>query len=143
MCQLLNWFTFFCIVRPFSNCLETVLTTAALFYWPLEPVPNPLNAHPPGESKLDSAINQEEPQSKQQVFRALCNRSSAARQVPARGQIIGTGCQSVNRPLALVLAGLACVFRPTSAVLWAYLGARELSRARDRGRLVLEVLFIG
>ena len=31
--QLTNWFNFFCLCRTFSNCLETLLTTAALFLW--------------------------------------------------------------------------------------------------------------
>ncbi|KAJ3685820.1 hypothetical protein LUZ61_014984 [Rhynchospora tenuis] len=32
-CQLVNWFMFFCITRTLSNSLETVLTTAGIFYW--------------------------------------------------------------------------------------------------------------
>ncbi|PRP74835.1 hypothetical protein PROFUN_09535 [Planoprotostelium fungivorum] len=30
---LTNWFVFYCMVRTFSNSLETVLTTVALSYW--------------------------------------------------------------------------------------------------------------
>lgn len=41
-CQMINWFTFFCMVRPFSNCLEAVLTVAALYYWPNGKI-NPVN----------------------------------------------------------------------------------------------------
>lgn len=33
-CSLLSWFNCFCAVRPFSNCLEATLCTAALSYWP-------------------------------------------------------------------------------------------------------------
>ncbi|CAI5733683.1 unnamed protein product [Hyaloperonospora brassicae] len=33
-CQLFSWFTFYVMVRPFSNCVETVCTTAALALWP-------------------------------------------------------------------------------------------------------------
>ncbi|KAJ4788433.1 Mannosyltransferase [Rhynchospora pubera] len=33
LCQLVNWFMFFCITRTLSNSLETVLTTAGIFYW--------------------------------------------------------------------------------------------------------------
>ncbi|KAH7569299.1 hypothetical protein JRO89_XS06G0140200 [Xanthoceras sorbifolium] len=34
VCQLANWFMFFCFNRTFSNCLETVLTLVGLYYWP-------------------------------------------------------------------------------------------------------------
>ncbi|EEY68034.1 putative GPI mannosyltransferase [Phytophthora infestans T30-4] len=34
LCQLFSWFTFYVMVRPFSNCVETLCTTAALAYWP-------------------------------------------------------------------------------------------------------------
>ncbi len=33
-CSLTCWFNFFCGVRTFSNCLEAVLTAAALAHWP-------------------------------------------------------------------------------------------------------------
>ncbi len=33
-CSLLSWFNCFCAVRPFSNCLEATLCTAALSLWP-------------------------------------------------------------------------------------------------------------
>ncbi|SPQ93664.1 unnamed protein product (mitochondrion) [Plasmodiophora brassicae] len=36
-CQLVNWFYFYCIVRTFSNSVETILTLIALFYWPYLP----------------------------------------------------------------------------------------------------------
>jgi hypothetical protein len=32
-CQMVNWFTFFSMVRTLSNSLETTLTIVALFYW--------------------------------------------------------------------------------------------------------------
>ena len=36
-CSLTCWFNFFCGVRTFSNCLEAVLTAAALAHWPWGP----------------------------------------------------------------------------------------------------------
>lgn len=33
-CNLLSWFTFYVMVRPYSNSIETLCTTAALAYWP-------------------------------------------------------------------------------------------------------------
>ncbi|XP_019640115.1 PREDICTED: GPI mannosyltransferase 3-like [Branchiostoma belcheri] len=39
LCQLLSWFMFYCGPRTLTNSMETVLTTAALYYypWPQEP----------------------------------------------------------------------------------------------------------
>ena len=31
--QVISWFNFYCLVRTFSNSLETSLTAAALYYW--------------------------------------------------------------------------------------------------------------
>ncbi|XP_015763312.1 PREDICTED: GPI mannosyltransferase 3-like isoform X2 [Acropora digitifera] len=36
ICYLLSWFTFYNVTRTLTNSLETVLTTVALFYWPLK-----------------------------------------------------------------------------------------------------------
>ena len=32
--QVISWFTFFSGIRTFSNSLEAVLTTMALYFWP-------------------------------------------------------------------------------------------------------------
>ena len=33
--QVISWFTFFSGIRTFSNSLEAVLTTMALYFWPI------------------------------------------------------------------------------------------------------------
>ncbi|XP_029430898.1 GPI mannosyltransferase 3 [Rhinatrema bivittatum] len=35
-CQLCSWFTWYCCTRTLTNTMETVLTSFALFYYPLE-----------------------------------------------------------------------------------------------------------
>ncbi|GAQ90751.1 phosphatidylinositol glycan class B [Klebsormidium nitens] len=149
VCQLLNWFTFFCIVRPFSNCLETVLTTAALFYWPLETKPLPMKATEqgfPSSSKQPTKVYNQ-PQRNDSLLQTETGRASKTAYGYADSETdskYGTSRACVNRPLALSLAGLACLFRPTSAVLWVYLGFQELARTPDKKRFVfLEVLPIG
>ncbi|XP_076889169.1 mannosyltransferase APTG1-like [Bidens hawaiensis] len=50
----------------------------------------------------------------------------------------------VSRTGALVTAAIACAVRPTSAIIWAYLGLMELIGSRDRLKFVLlQVLPIG
>jgi len=87
LCQLANWFTFYCIVRTFSNSLETVLTTMALFYWDWpgwnsKPVKNLQHTHS-------------------------------------------------TRSISLFLAIISFLIRPTSAVLWLFLGIDRLLKFSD------------
>ncbi|XP_002976970.2 GPI mannosyltransferase 3 [Selaginella moellendorffii] len=94
-CQLVNWFTFFCMVRTLSSSIETVLTTIALFYW--------------SSPTIDKHL----------------------------------GFMS-NRQLALCVAWISCAIRPTSAVIWLYVGIYHLYECRDKFRYLLhEVLPIG
>ncbi|KAH7387741.1 hypothetical protein KP509_16G038800 [Ceratopteris richardii] len=96
-CQLCNWFTFFCMVRTLSNCLETVLTVASLYYW---------------------AIGEKIPKSKH-------------------------FCLLTARQWALFLAALACIMRPTSAVIWIYIGLMGLFKSDEKVQLLMESIFIG
>ncbi|CAM6093376.1 unnamed protein product [Calypogeia fissa] len=97
-CQMVNWFTFFCMVRTLSNSLETVLTIVALYYWPKDT-----------ESKVQ--------------------RNS---------------CWLSSRQLALTVAALSCVIRPTNGIIWMYMGVLHLLQTRDRlWFLVGEVFPIG
>lgn len=83
-CQLVCWFNFYCLVRPFSNSLETVFTVLAFLYWPWQHI---------------------------------------------RGS---------NRLLSLCFAALATIIRPTSGILWLYLGISYLVHGcQDRTRLIL------
>lgn len=95
-CQLLNWFNFFCMPRTFSNCMETVLTTIALYYW---------------------------------------WPSSATR---SRVGFL------TSRQLGILSAGLSCVMRPTSLIIWLYVGiAHLLETITKRQYIFEEVLPIG
>lgn len=49
----------------------------------------------------------------------------------------------VSRKGALAVAALACAIRPTSAIIWVYVGLLELFVTRDRLRFVIEVVSIG
>ncbi|GKE61412.1 GPI mannosyltransferase 3 [Tanacetum coccineum] len=55
-----------------------------------------------------------------------------------------TNLPSVSRYWALVAAAIACAIRPTSAIIWLYVGLMELFVSRDRLKFVfLEVIPIG
>eukprot|EP00249_Psilotum_nudum_P016928 c26060_g1_i1 orf=533-1732(+) len=92
---MVNWFTFYCIVRTLSNCLETTLTILALFYWPI--------------GRHDSA---------------------------------NAGLFSVTkRQLAIALAVLSCAIRPTSAIIWLYIGLINFLKTCDKLQFVLMEVF--
>ncbi|KAM6425892.1 GPI mannosyltransferase 3 isoform 2-T2 [Liasis olivaceus] len=81
-CQLCSWFTWYCCTRTLSNTMEAVLTTFALFYYPME----------------------------------------------------GANMESSRHYLALV--ALACVIRPTAAVLWAPLLLWHFGKESNKRRLL-------
>ncbi|TDH65137.1 hypothetical protein CCR75_007156 [Bremia lactucae] len=99
LCQLFSWFTFYVMVRPFSNCIETMCTTAALAYWPWKFLED-------RRDKKDKDISYKQN----------------------------------NRAVALILAALGIIFRPTNAVIWLYLGIGHLWQTRDRAFLMFRLV---
>ncbi|KAF1778201.1 Vacuolar protein sorting-associated protein 13, second N-terminal domain [Phytophthora cactorum] len=96
LCQFFSWFTFYVMVRPFSNCVETLCTTAALAYWPWKFLEDG------ADKKNDDAA-------------------------PVKRR---------NRALALVLAALGVLFRPTNAIIWLYPGIVHFLQTRDHAYLM-------
>lgn len=87
--QVLSWFNFYCLVRPYSNSAEAVLATAALFYW----APFLLKTPAYGGRK-----------------------SPGFRPTGSAGSFV---CGGTWREIfALFLAALCVAIRPTSAALW-------------------------
>ena len=95
LCSVTSWFNFFCITRTFSNCVETVLTVVALFYWPLAPPASSAS----GSASSRTAINN--------------NKTSL--------------------PLALFVAALAVMMRPTSVLVWIPIGLHTLAASASVG----------
>ncbi|KAI9648325.1 glycosylphosphatidylinositol anchor biosynthesis [Ciborinia camelliae] len=84
-----NWF---CSTRTFSNSLETSLTITALYYWP-----------------WDTAID-----SGEEIKKAYKGGSP----ISVSKGIFGTN-ESVNHlRYSLLLAGIACILRPTNLLIW-------------------------
>eukprot|EP00752_Nemacystus_decipiens_P002501 g2350.t1 len=95
--QVLSWFNFYCLVRPYSNSAEAVLATAALFHWVpyFWPVTAAATRGTKGGAGKDATS-------------------------PAFTSGAGETC-------ALLLAALCVAVRPTSAALWAVVGLIRLS----------------
>lgn len=88
--QVLSWFNFYCLVRPYSNSAEAVLATGALFYW----APVLLSS---ATAVGDTAGREEK------------NGGRGGRQ---------SNNDVPRETLALLLAAVCIAVRPTSAALW-------------------------
>lgn len=94
--QVLSWFNFYCLVRPYSNSAEAVLATAALFHW----APHILSARRKS-ARGDGGGG------------GGGSRDWGAAAVGSRDSK-GTRGETC----ALLLAALCVAVRPTSAALW-------------------------
>ena len=62
---------------------------------------------------------------------------------PTPSRKVHQGCFT-SQQLGLFLAGLACVMRPTSAIVWFYVGVAHLIETQDKWRYIFgDVLPIG
>ncbi|KUJ15466.1 uncharacterized protein LY89DRAFT_619404 [Mollisia scopiformis] len=93
-----NWF---CSTRTFSNSLETTLTIVAMYFWPWKISSDSVL----GAGSDLSQSNDDEEQT-----------TSSARE--SESGVFGTA-KSVNHlRIALLLAGTACILRPTNLLIW-------------------------
>ncbi|KAH8730087.1 Alg9-like mannosyltransferase family-domain-containing protein [Phaeosphaeriaceae sp. PMI808] len=110
VCSPWQWF---CSTRTLSNCLETTITTMAIYHWPWHwPTPGK-------NCKIKDSVDSQFPDWDLGSLPSL--RSS------------------------LLLAALACVLRPTNALIWLSVSIPTLWQASKRLRYVLvrEILFCG
>ncbi|KAF2833999.1 hypothetical protein CC86DRAFT_365741 [Ophiobolus disseminans] len=108
LCSPWQWF---CSTRTLSNCLETTISTIAIYYWPW---------HWP-RTATDSKTGDKD-----------------------RSQIAVQDLGSLSELRAsLLLAALACVLRPTNALVWLSVSVPTFWQASNRLRYVLvrEILF--
>ena len=101
-CSICSWFHFYCLVRTFSNSVEAVLTVVSLYYWP-----NPFS-----------------PSNADENYAYLSNSESGATNVG--NKVLAR--QSITRVWGLFWCGACVTMRPTSAVLWVYVGLSEIYR---------------
>ncbi|KAI9767564.1 MAG: hypothetical protein M1840_005601 [Geoglossum simile] len=112
------WATWFCATRTLSNCLETTLTVAALNLWPWH--------WSLAASKHDK-------------------RDDVGLRVPRTAYIAWPVDELARLRRALLLAALACVLRPTNALIWICVSLPLLFHASGKERFVLfrEVIICG
>ncbi|EKD14030.1 uncharacterized protein L3040_007963 [Drepanopeziza brunnea f. sp. 'multigermtubi'] len=88
----------FCSTRTFSNCLETTMTITALYFWPWK-----LSTFPVlGKS---SDVSQQPPE------------EATHAKTPKSG-VFQTSRSIKHLRISIVLAGTACILRPTNALIW-------------------------
>lgn len=124
--QVLSWFNFYCLVRPYSNSAEAVLATAALYYW----APHFLSAAAAAAATKDGTTKSAPPMvDRGSIGGAGRNGDSGHLNGGGVGSDRwGGGVPSSSSSLssaspwdetcALLLASFCVAVRPTSAALW-------------------------
>ncbi|MCJ1396368.1 glycosylphosphatidylinositol anchor biosynthesis [Xylographa bjoerkii] len=107
VCSPWQWF---CSTRTLSNCLETTLTTVALYSWPWQ---WSLNKAENGKVNGDGLSSDKDDNHPERVD------------------------QSTGLRRCLVLAAMACVLRPTNLLIWACLACFSLFHTTKTERIVL------
>ena len=102
--QVLSWFNFYCLVRPYSNSMEAVLATAALFHWA--------------------------PYFLQRPAAAAAAAAKGAKGSTGGGASSPVSPSGRGETCALLLAALCVAVRPTSAALWVRRRPRSLPPSR-------------
>ncbi|KAF9957498.1 hypothetical protein BGZ72_001780 [Mortierella alpina] len=97
--SVISWWNFFCSTRTLANSMEAALTIIALYYWPFTTTP-PSTTATASPSSREAGMQDQRP-----VFE---------KHAP--------GCIRTS----LAIASLTCIFRPTAAILWLFLGASLL-----------------
>lgn len=123
--SVISWWNFFCSTRTLANSLEAALTIVALYYWPFTLSQTATGSTTPSSFPLATSPKNAEPGSKDKVS--------------PRGDL----------KVALFIASLTCIFRPTAAILWIFLGMSLLASDLVKGNLkgiavtILSVILIG
>lgn len=112
--QVLSWFNFYCLVRPYSNSAEAVLATAALFHWAPYFL-SPAAAAAAVATKNGGGAGKTEDSGR--LIGAHAGSDSGGEQVQSTSSSLSSA-SPLEETWALLLAALCVAVRPTSAALW-------------------------
>ncbi|OCL03339.1 glycosyltransferase family 22 protein [Glonium stellatum] len=137
LCSPWQWF---CSTRTLSNCLETTITSIAVYHWPWQlPGSAVLNKAPrtdkePRNDNDDDAgddDNNDDDDDDDDDDNHTADINSVS--------------QSAKLRLSLLLAAVACILRPTNALIWLCLALPTLQQASSQKRYALcrEILLCG
>lgn len=111
--QVLSWFNFYCLVRPYSNSAEAVLATAALYHWA------------PFFMSTAAAVKETKGNKRGVVPRR--GGGGGGGEVSGDGSLRSSSSSSWwQETCALLLAALCIAVRPTSAALWVRTSRRSV-----------------
>ncbi|KAL2068751.1 hypothetical protein VTL71DRAFT_15089 [Oculimacula yallundae] len=97
--SLFSPWQWFCSTRTFSNCLETTLTITALYFWPW-------------------GVSTETVLGKGSDASQLVEQSEVLPVSPTTNSVFKTTKSVKHLRISLLLAGLACILRPTNGLIW-------------------------
>ena len=155
-CSVLSWFNFYCVVRPLSNPIESTLCTAALVLWPIW-----------GQLSVGDVVEVDRAKAvgdggRATIVAADSGKFAVKYAVGAREKALGAEALTLIEPvpasaapvyaaglsarqLALLLAAVAVIMRPTCLTLWLCLGLHQFFALpwAEKPPLVLEAVAIG
>jgi len=150
--SVLSWFNFYCTVRPLSNPIESTLCVAALCFWPIWSVAREGDvvevdrAQAAGAGGRGVVVACEEGGTFAVKYAAGGPRekglaASALQLVEPPTVALGL----TSRQLALLLAAIAVIMRPTCLTMWLCLGLHQLFvlPMAEKPALVIESVVIG
>jgi GPI mannosyltransferase 3 len=140
--SLSSFFNFFCITRTFSNSAETVVTIVALYYWPMSISTSIKKFFTASAIKKDDDLLLSD--SAENTRKTSRNRNSELKSAESTEEKINKkdieeeeGIDESSWWLALSLAALAVVLRPTSLLIWLPLGIRALNNNNPQNQMIL------
>lgn len=145
---ILNPWNWFCSTRTLSNCLETSLTSAALYYWPWQWTARPGNGDDAIGRRLRTVRSELIPVralgSLPQYVPSPCTLPYP---VPFSSRVwLAYGLISLYRlSFSYLLAAFACILRPTNTLLWIPLVLFTVwnGNAEQRRAIVTEAVICG
>jgi len=127
-------FSFYCHIRTFSNSIESTFVIISLFYWPWKSLP-------PLLPSADFLLHLYSLLCSQTLYQTEGKRERDRKREKQKEK--EKEHMYMSRPLALVFAALAFLFRPTSIVIFLPLGLVHLfslSTARRKCKLIIREL---
>ncbi|KAK0268629.1 glycosylphosphatidylinositol anchor biosynthesis [Friedmanniomyces endolithicus] len=122
---------FHCSVRTFLNSLETVLTIAALYYWPWQWF---LDEDRQGVQPHAKALQSQDDRSTDTTVRLPRSVPDQGSNTVDQSTTPDTALVVVSSPdglyISLSLAAVACILRPTNIVIWATITLCLFGRSR-------------
>ncbi|DBA74157.1 TPA: hypothetical protein ACH3X1_010956 [Trebouxia sp. C0004] len=153
LCQLINWFNAYCLVRTYSNSFEALCTVTGVHCWCLSlkhqkpETTQPQHDGPHHPQKVPEAAEHQPLQPLTGLTEGASKQSGCPFKVRCLSSAVSS--DSVGPPVLshrqawLLAAAVGVLFRPSSMLFWLPLGMYKMRSSKSRSLFVLEAAVIG